>query len=308
MRGASRTIATLEVCIVLALTHSAWRWIVRETAWGRHETEHRWNFIPGVCLATAALVMIAVGRTRRDRCATAPGTARSPSTEKSSSPASRPEHSSLGPSLLAGALAALLTFTIGGVLVLLGVIGMRPTFNSAGEGVIALLGGILVAALLARLLAGRCGTWLARRSPAWGFGTLAVVIIAPLAKALVESGTIPNAVVVNVAWRLLGAAIGEELFFRGYVQGRLDRAFGTSWRIAGTSFGPGLLIASLLFGAVHLVNPFDFATLEGRLAWGHGLATAGTLAYGVLRARTGSIVAPITLHAIVDLVAVTIRQ
>jgi uncharacterized protein len=65
------------------------------------------------------------------------------------------------------------------------------------------------------------------------------------------------------AWQVSGlvislticTALGEELFFRGYVQSRLNGVFGRPWQLFGVPIGPGLLVASLLFGSIHVLNP-----------------------------------------------------
>jgi hypothetical protein len=43
----------------------------------------------------------------------------------------------------------------------------------------------------------------------------------------------------------LDDGFGEEIFFRGYIQSRVDQAFGLPFRLLGFEFGPGLLVSSL---------------------------------------------------------------
>ena len=44
---------------------------------------------------------------------------------------------------------------------------------------------------------------------------------------------------------------GEEILFRGYVQGRLNEAFGLPYKFLGVSCGAGLIITALLFAMMH---------------------------------------------------------
>jgi membrane protease YdiL (CAAX protease family) len=109
------------------------------------------------------------------------------------------------------------------------------------------------------------------------------------------------------AWRVLGStsslmlctALGEELFFRGYLQSRLNGVFGRPWRLLGLSFGPGMLISSLLFGAIHVFNPtrpweghWEFSWL-----WGMNAFLVGLL-YASLREMTGSVWPGMLVHGL----------
>jgi membrane protease YdiL (CAAX protease family) len=100
---------------------------------------------------------------------------------------------------------------------------------------------------------------------------------------------------------LVGAGVGEEVFFRGYVQSRLNEAFGRPWRCFGVDFGPGLFGATLLFGLIHVLNGIDYFAEIYRPMWWHGLATASTLFYGFVRERYGSVLPPAIVHGLADL-------
>jgi membrane protease YdiL (CAAX protease family) len=82
----------------------------------------------------------------------------------------------------------------------------------------------------------------------------------------------------------------EELFFRGYLMGRLDDLFGARgrFRLLGAEVGPALFAQAALFAIGHYA--VDLA--PHRL-----LVFFPALAFGWLRARRGSIVAPILFHA-----------
>ena len=82
----------------------------------------------------------------------------------------------------------------------------------------------------------------------------------------------------------------EELFFRGYLMGRLDDLFGANgrFRLLGADVGPALFVQAALFALGH----FAVDLAPHRL-----LVFFPALAFGWLRARRGTIVAPILFHA-----------
>lgn len=97
--------------------------------------------------------------------------------------------------------------------------------------------------------------------------------------------------------RLLGyqvffVAIPEEFFYRGYLQTRLDEAYGRPWNVFGTYVGPGLLITCVLFAFGH-----SFVILQ----WWHVFIIFPSLAFGWLRARTGGVLAGAYFHACCNL-------
>ncbi len=94
-------------------------------------------------------------------------------------------------------------------------------------------------------------------------------------------------------------ALPEEAFYRGWLQTALDDVFKPRWRILGASVGPGLLLASALFGVGHyLTEPHP-----NRLA-----VFFPALLFGWLRARTGGIGAPVAFHAACNLFASYLAQ
>jgi hypothetical protein len=82
--------------------------------------------------------------------------------------------------------------------------------------------------------------------------------------------------------------IPEELLFRGLIQNFLDQWLGKGWT--------SLLVASIVFGAAHLDNdrPPNFAYAL--------MATIAGVFYGGAFRRTGGLMAPALVHALVDTV------
>jgi uncharacterized protein len=107
-----------------------------------------------------------------------------------------------------------------------------------------------------------------------------------------------------VLWLFLGAGFGEEIFFRGYIQSRVDVAFGYQFHWLGLQFGVGLLVSSLLFGFIHALNTVDYFHGRFDFGWSYGLEAfaEGTL-YGGIRAKTGSLLPGAITHGLLDIFA-----
>jgi membrane protease YdiL (CAAX protease family) len=109
---------------------------------------------------------------------------------------------------------------------------------------------------------------------------------------------------LTFAWLIVGAGIGEEVFYRGYIQSRINETFGRPYRLGGIQFGMGLLVSTALFGFLHTLNTVDYFHGRFTFAWGFGVAALGTgLIFGCLREGAGSIVAPAVAHSILDVLA-----
>ena len=91
--------------------------------------------------------------------------------------------------------------------------------------------------------------------------------------------------------QILVVALPEELFFRGYLQDRLDRAFPPRRRFAGAPAGLALVLQAAIFALCHLAGG-DWTRLR--------VFFFGLLA-GWLRLRSGSIAAPVLYHAAANL-------
>lgn len=97
---------------------------------------------------------------------------------------------------------------------------------------------------------------------------------------------------------------GEEILYRGYMQSRLNEAFCRPYRFYGVNWGWGVVITSLIFGFMHVLNPFNPFLGKFDLMWWWGFWTFfGGLVLGFIREKTGSIVAPVILHGLPQAIA-----
>lgn len=131
-----------------------------------------------------------------------------------------------------------------------------------------------------------CADW-APRLP-HGIGRL----VAPYAVPVRFAPRLPRGFALLAATQLLVVALPEELFYRGYLQ--------TSWRrtnpsrrrrVLGADLGEGFVRTQLLFALGHLITlqPWRVATFFPGLL------------FGWTRERTGSLAAPVVVHALSNL-------
>jgi uncharacterized protein len=94
-------------------------------------------------------------------------------------------------------------------------------------------------------------------------------------------------------------AVPEELFFRGYLMGRLEERWPSTRRLFGAPVGKPLLVSSVLFALGHVLVDFDLQRLA---------VFFPALAFGWMRARTGSIAAGVTFHALCNLLSAVLHE
>jgi len=92
--------------------------------------------------------------------------------------------------------------------------------------------------------------------------------------------------------QLLVIALPEEMFYRGYLQTRLERAFDNKLRLLGAQVGAGVLLTSAIFAVGHFLSTPDAARLA---------VFFPSLLFGWLRARTGAIGSAVLYHAACNL-------
>ena len=107
------------------------------------------------------------------------------------------------------------------------------------------------------------------------------------------------ALVSTVVWQFIFSGFGEEIFFRGYIQSRLNAAFGRPYEWKGIRFGAGLFITAAIFATTHVLNTANIWLGNFNMAWWWGTFTfVGGILFGLLREKTQSVVAPGVLHGL----------
>jgi len=129
---------------------------------------------------------------------------------------------------------------------------------------------------------------------------LLIMIGSPIVAALIKGNNVQGIIAWDLYF-LIMVGFGEEIKFRGYFQSRINEGYGRPWKFFGISFGPGLLIVSLLFGLSHIIqfgvfNPFlgqyDFNPWMGLQAF------FGGFFYGLIREKSESIVSSGIAHGV----------
>ncbi|MBN2341033.1 MAG: CPBP family intramembrane metalloprotease [Deltaproteobacteria bacterium] len=100
---------------------------------------------------------------------------------------------------------------------------------------------------------------------------------------------VPAGYVSTFVAHFLVVALPEEFFFRGYLLGRLDDIFTGRITILGAKIGHGLWISSLVFAVGHFSVDFHASRL---------LVFFPALAFGYLKIKRNSIIAPIIFHGL----------
>jgi CAAX protease family protein len=113
------------------------------------------------------------------------------------------------------------------------------------------------------------------------------------ARALHPAWHLPPNFVMDAAAQLVVIALPEELFFRGYVQGRLEDALPPTRKLFGAPVGAAWLIGAALFGLGHYLVTFEPQMLT-RFFPG--------LVFGWMFARTRSILPGTIFHAACNLI------
>lgn len=103
-----------------------------------------------------------------------------------------------------------------------------------------------------------------------------------------ELTRLPREPIKLIGYHLFFVAIPEEIFYRGYMQTRLDEVWPPRWNILGATLGWGWLVTCLVFALGHSLVQFQ---------WWHIFIMFPSLVFGWMRARTGGIIAGAFFHA-----------
>lgn len=105
----------------------------------------------------------------------------------------------------------------------------------------------------------------------------------------------------TIIYQVIFSGFGEELFFRGYIQSRLNEAFDHPYGNVDLKYGPGIIITSINFSVMHILNPFSPFIGKFGFDFLSGLFTLGIGFFlGFLREKTDSILLPSIIHAVPD--------
>jgi hypothetical protein len=83
-----------------------------------------------------------------------------------------------------------------------------------------------------------------------------LLLLLPILVAL-GMGRLSVVIVSTVVWKCILSGFGAQSALRGYLQSRLDEAFGRPMRLVGIQCGAGLIITCFLFGLCHADHPHD---------------------------------------------------
>jgi len=110
-----------------------------------------------------------------------------------------------------------------------------------------------------------------------------------------------SATLENILFQLTMPSVVEELVYRGILLTLLNQIYERQFKIGKTNFGVGLLITSVLFGLWHGLSVSDAFVFE--MNWFAFILT-GIIGFvlGLVRERTGSLLYPIILHILINLI------
>jgi membrane protease YdiL (CAAX protease family) len=278
-----RVAALIEVLIVFVVVHVSYRSFKRFTELGRQEAASGLNFSTGSAMILFTVALLLLFRKNFDQYGCSLKRWRY--------------------SLNVGLLCGILTVAAAALIIVFAPFPFDPRRPpDIMRALVFALGGMIALFLLLWLLMRERP--LLRRIPSLvAIFVLLGLLALPLALAWYLSRPFLNAL-LTVLWLFLGAGFGEEMFFRGYVQSRVDQAFGRPFRFMRADFGAGLFVSALLFGFIHVLNTVDYFGGRWDFAWWWWLPNFVTgLLYGCLREKTGSILAGGVYHGLTDVLA-----
>lgn len=278
-----RVASVIEVVLAFSLVHLAYRSFKHFTALGRVEGAAGLNLSPGTTMILFTVAMILV--CRRDFV------------EYGLSWKGWRYH------LNVGLLWAMIVVATVGLVLAISPVRLDPLHPPDLPKALVCSCGAVVLTLLLALFLMRERSVVRAIPPAFAFLVLLGLLSLPLVVGWHYHRPLSN-VLLSVVWLFFGAGLGEEVFFRGYIQSRVNEAFGRPLTLLGVRFGPGLLVSSLLFGLIHALNTVDYFGGRYDFAWLWLVVNFFCgLFFGVLRERTGSVLPGAIVHGLDDVLA-----
>ena len=277
----SRAWAVAEVLLVFVIVHVSYRSFKHFTALGQLEGAYRVSFSTGATMILFTLALVGI---RRRRFADYGLTLKN-----------------WQYNLKVGLLWALLEAMAGGLAVAFAPFRVDPLHPPDLARALVFSAAYAVFTLLLALFLMRQRRMLTSMPAAIAVVIVLGILLLPMILALAFQRASVDSVLLSTLWLFFGAGFGEEIFFRGYCQSRLNEAFGRPWSLLRVQFGPGLLLSSLLFGFIHALNTVDYFAGQFQFAWLWMLVNSfAGLFLGVLRERTGSVFPGAILHGLGD--------
>jgi membrane protease YdiL (CAAX protease family) len=276
----NRAAALLEVTLSFATVHFIYRSFKHFTWIGRLEGEAGLNFSPGILMILATIFM--VGLRRKD-------------------------FEEYGLTLMdwrlnldIGLIWGIVPVIAAGVLVTITHVPINPGKDPGPVLALMAVAGNIVFAGLFLLMVRKERSSLRRPHTLISIGCLGTLVTLPILLAMYSQKNVLQEL-LTIAWLFIGAGFGEEIFFRGYIQSRINEAFGRPFRLMKAEFGMGLITASLFFGLIHALNPVDYFNGRWDFAWWWAVMNVSTgLFLGIMRERTGSVLPCAIAHGISD--------
>jgi membrane protease YdiL (CAAX protease family) len=184
---------------------------------------------------------------------------------------------------------------------LLTLLSLKMDYRTFPGGVIVSVGEILGIVLMLIVMS-RQKTAMVASAARHNIIIILLLLLFPVGLALVLK-KLTLVILSTVVWQFIFSGFGEEFVWRGYVQSRLNLAFGRPMCLFGIQFGAGLIITSVLFGFLHAFNTYNSMTGFRSLSWGWAIfATFSGLFFGFMREKTGTLLAPGIAHGLPDAV------
>jgi membrane protease YdiL (CAAX protease family) len=278
-----RAAAIMEVVLAFSLVHLAYRSFKHFTELGKLEVAAGLNFSPGTAMIFFTVAVLLMSRRSFEEYGlTVKGWRYN---------------------LNVGLLWAALIVLAAGVVIQIGIIRFDPLHPPDPTRAVVFSGGEVVLTLLLLVFLMRERILVRSVQPFAGFLVLVGFMSFPVVLAILFHRGVLD-VLLRTLWLFFGAGFGEEIFFRGYIQSRVNHSFGRPWRVLRLQFGVGLIVSSLLFGFIHALNTVDYFDRRFQfvwLWWGTNFCTG--LFFGCLRERTGSILSGAVIHGVQDVLA-----